>query len=1229
MKKPLLLLPLLFACAQDVGDVDRTQPYRLKKTLFEGEWYLQKTTFDVPYTAGFTFTGETSELERVRWEIQENQLIAFRTYDRVTNTQEPTQLPGTEFKGAPIAAYAIESHFDVVREYNALTGEETNVISENTMDRPWYERDFIRVNWSRNLAASFAFLDDQVAQSPMDYFVQDRADADRLLVGVRDGDTWTDYQDWEQIATLERADYLDVVDQLFAAPEEVIYEDEYGDVYAEPACWFYGVSDCQPARIKVRSAFLKVPEHSGYEALAYPDNEVIRNEDGTPKRDADGNVVRVPWFDKFGYFRVERDYYDRDRERTETGRTFLINRWSIWKDAPACKQGDSYANCEVKPIEYHLSPGFPASLKPAAQAVVGEWNQSFKQVVNHLKYGGQRPLEQVEDVFVLRDNTFQVGGDRGQRIGDLRHSFLYWIPEPQSVGPLGYGPSAADPLTGEIISASAYVYGAGLESWGAYGADVVQLLNGAIPPDDFIEGENIREYVARRRGNYAADATAVAAEGHARAEEGRSLVRSPAFQKARATQKRLGKRGMRLDGGKLRAKLQAIRNTPYEDQLLNDEVVRGLVPRTRGKGEQLLATLTPAEKARISPARWGTHGARRALEEKRRLKLRLHNLELAREFADDGVVGLAESLKGQDWQSVRNQIVEAVFRSTASHEVGHTLGLRHNFAGSFDPLNYPQQYWQLRGNQPTPFTDESEQQALGRMREYQYASIMDYGARFNTDIHGIGHYDRAAILFGYGQLVETFTRPPNEPLTEIFTLDTALHELRHYSSYPRLFGRDFRNMYERQVVPYRQLIDQLLTPAATPLVEVPYRFCSDEYEGAVPSCNTWDEGADAWEVTKNANRAYEDYYVFNSFGRDQREIDPWSHVDRVYGRYFSFGQLQYQNYVFRAFDYEGLWEELRADANYWDVQDLPFDEAVDGNLAGAVASREAMNQLARVIQAPEPGAYYVDPTDNGFYNYAYDQDLPLCPPGQSADDCSDLNVALGDGKYAFSLYKDDTGYYFYERVHVIGSFYDKLAALQTLTSPETYFLGVDADANLTQFAISMYLFFPDEVTRLVGGTSVEGYDHYAGVVENQAYVPRDMFAPPATYAGKPFVDPATSFTVELYATWLGMAFLNANFDNSFNDGMRIFEEGNGEGFVPAVAPERIVRYVHPRTGRTFVAVRAEDPDRYSPAFDLLTRIKTYQETITDPALRDYYVESWIALADNLRGLYQLYGRLQF
>ena len=191
----IIIATLLAGCAQDVGDVDRTQPNRLRKSLFDGEWYHQKTTYDVPYTAGFTFTGETSELERVKWQIEEGFLIAYRSYDLVENTQRATQLADVDFKGAPIAAYAISSHFDVIREYNALTGEETNVIYENNEDRPWYEREYIRVDWSKNLVINFNFLDDGVDQSPINYYVQDRADADRLLLGVNTEGTWTDHQD--------------------------------------------------------------------------------------------------------------------------------------------------------------------------------------------------------------------------------------------------------------------------------------------------------------------------------------------------------------------------------------------------------------------------------------------------------------------------------------------------------------------------------------------------------------------------------------------------------------------------------------------------------------------------------------------------------------------------------------------------------------------------------------------------------------------------------------------------------------------------------------------------------------------------------------------------------------------------------------------------------------------------------------------------------------------------
>ena len=33
-------------------------------------------------------------------------------------------------------------------------------------------------------------------------------------------------------------------------------------------------------------------------------------------------------------------------------------------------------------------------------------------------------------------------------------------------------------------------------------------------------------------------------------------------------------------------------------------------------------------------------------------------------------------------------------------------------------------------------------------------------------------------------------------------------------------------------------------------VEVPYRFCSDEYAGGLPSCQRWDQGADSYEIVK-------------------------------------------------------------------------------------------------------------------------------------------------------------------------------------------------------------------------------------------------------------------------------------------------------------------------------------------------------------------------------------------
>ncbi len=91
----------------------------------------------------------------------------------------------------------------------------------------------------------------------------------------------------------------------------------------------------------------------------------------------------------------------------------------------------------------------------------------------------------------------------------------------------------------------------------------------------------------------------------------------------------------------------------------------------------------------------------------------------------------------------------------------------HNFIGSADALNYKDGYWDLRketigvkvgGKRVLPVTAAEparRRQAATSTRSTaactstQYSSIMDYGARVNSDNRGIGKYDDAAILFAY------------------------------------------------------------------------------------------------------------------------------------------------------------------------------------------------------------------------------------------------------------------------------------------------------------------------------------------------------------------------------------------------------------------------------------------------------------------------------------------------
>ena len=130
---------LATGCAEERGPVDRTQPWALEKSFFVGpgladpaddpEFYMRTTVADVAAGAGSDGLFTNSDAQptvRVRWEITEDLLLARLTYELIEDSDYKGARRSPD--GQVVAAFNIESHFDVVYEYNPTTGERINVL---------------------------------------------------------------------------------------------------------------------------------------------------------------------------------------------------------------------------------------------------------------------------------------------------------------------------------------------------------------------------------------------------------------------------------------------------------------------------------------------------------------------------------------------------------------------------------------------------------------------------------------------------------------------------------------------------------------------------------------------------------------------------------------------------------------------------------------------------------------------------------------------------------------------------------------------------------------------------------------------------------------------------------------------------------------------------------------------------------------------------------------------
>ena len=1334
------------ACAQTQDEINRVQPDYIKKSDLKGEWYFQETVVQAPYTSAYTFPGFQGSLERGVFEVQENSLLFYRTYEFVEGSEAFFQTADVDtplfdengdvvmrevdvngvkkmapvyiYRGAPLASYPIVAHFDIRRQYNPSTGEEMNVLDENGSDREWWERDYMRIDWVNTGDGIDLRPYTSAAVSPNSaIFNGQGADPSEQPV--------FEYGD---VSGQEKLVYFDsVMTGVMTAPQS--YLDGFGAV---PLCWFYPwyagqVFECASELIKVRSAFKRyVP--ADYKGEEYDDHEM----------------------QKFGYFRADRATYDEIRGITFSGQHNKISRHNIWSNWTLKSDGTpDYSKMTPKPVVYYLSEGFPRELVTPSIEIAAEWNEAFRDTVKTLK--GEAPDH---DMFILCENSmaeaeaaeaaghptaawkddgtnpnakFCVNMDQPHRRGDLRYSLMSAVVEPISYGLYGYGPSNTDPITGEAISVNANSYVAAMKEGAERAVATIEMMAGVRDFREIESGSYIESGMTGKRLRLAGSSGGYTATD---VQKIANLVVTPELRDSLATV------GLPADNNFAQSRLDMIKNMPEVEELLIGDDVKNLfrVPmEAEGdavKGE-LLERLAPRNWASVEGLQKQTRWQRDHAQQ---------NIYLAN-FADTAIMGLVREygavydrefcteFEGQfpgiiDWSSfnsvqgtcdkpgsvngdgwvcktltkelnasgetsgnywvnscstqkllnqlrlkveeieatnpnasvrptsplywdteapelaaivkafrtkldairgrIRTEMWQRIYKGVQLHEIGHTLGLRHNFEASTDALNFDKSFWDLKLTKGTDghlhpvnlWQVDTEAQAFGNLRQKQSATVMDYTAKFNGRFDGLGHYDRAAIMYGYGKLVEVFKtkpdiaalapfmkdpgteQPGNEPVINPSgdPLEDAFKKV-HYTNYPKYFGDSVEAMFDREVVTEAKA-------AADGRQEVPYRFCSDELSGYTPTCQVFDEGVDAYEIVRNAAETYENYWAFSGYAHDQVT---WWPENYYYGVQSRFGEMrrQFQYWIQGMVHYnkDGWWAKNVGNG-------VPWDQDVNGGLSATVAAYEAFNVMANAFGRPEEGRYGQNQTSQKYeplFNLDNSQYINQAWILQESGARPMYNAFNFEG-YLYTPWRS-------------GAIYDRLAAFVNLTDPTTnWFPWVETATDQQRYRVSFYSVFPKQMVRLMGGlmTSQEQTFGWWVCTNEQGKVSavsrRDYFqdvppagCPTALNPESKSTFPNARYRIPMLAAYYGMSLMVNNLDLSFMDTSRLCLKGSGDCVTYAPGSD-IVEFEDPLSGKIYQAARVGDGSDFDAAYELVKDAKAAFQSYVNPQTGEFNID---------------------
>ena len=556
------------------------------------------------------------------------------------------------------------------------------------------------------------------------------------------------------------------------------------------------------------------------------------------------------------------------------------------------RQGDFEARPEIhdissgKKIVYVLSglpkndPQLRADLIRATREVIDDWNVGFRKA-----FAGT-PLASRGDVLELG-----IEGESdaySPRLGDFEVNRIHYDAKNRGNGLYGIGLNQPNPDSGKIESATVIVYGGNLLSAAEYyKIESERLVKNETPSAEIPQTADSKEPLVM---------------------ELKSLL--PKIQDLTTSRRSTDPVLDSLQRSASVANTQAIGKGLDLAKLLHRALSEGASSDTAALMQMSTEAVLESMDKKID--------ASEIKQLKAQLQTQQTSAEIRSKLSKAGVCFLEGGEVGVSPEDARvfhaltpHQMLVRMYRLTLVHEIGHTLGLRHNFIASVDKDN-----WNFH-----------EHEDVTR----EYSSVMDYLDDIAVSYKGVGPQDVHALRAAYAGYVEL----QRDSLTKAVKQGDSYVIPAGKVNYPLLAKRFVSLDSYKELLGLKQWSD--LTSTDVDRVPIKsYKFCTDEDTYFSPMCDRFDRGTNAPDVVKNTIKNYRALYTLRNFPNKRRTFTWWN-------------RAQYLSQTLRSFlSIRKFLDELYAVGSKGTDSD-----AIQQYAQASMIGSEFFNAVVRTPDAPE------------------------------------------------------------------------------------------------------------------------------------------------------------------------------------------------------------------------------------------------------------------------------------